>query len=340
MLARRVPFYYLLLATLVSGLTVYILLLRSVSLASGRNPAPTASTGENTNNCKTNVVRLGSYQYIKPVLYVDRECESEGLATIKESISSLIENEKVSGRISSASVYVKLLSRTEWTGVNIEGQYHPASLNKLPLLITYLRMAELYPGIMQTKFKYEKHNEELSNPYYISKQIVPGHTYTVKELLHCMIAYSDNDATALLLNHADMNIYGKLYTDLGLPKPDLYKSEMFVSPKEYSLFMRVLYSSSYLSGPFSEYAAELLTQCDFKEGLLKDMPQTVKVAHKFGEWNNGKVYELHESGIVYLNNNPYLITIMTKGADYKTLAKTISDISNMVYCNLAANKLG
>jgi hypothetical protein len=86
----------------------------------------------------------------------------------------------------------------------------------------------------------------------------------------------------------------------------------------------------------------LLIQSDFKEGLLKKLPPSVIAAHKFGECAYaivhapgekpyGTLNELHEAGFIYNNNDPYLITIMTKGPDRKYLSEIVGNISFLVY---------
>jgi len=67
--------------------------------------------------------------------------------------------------------------------------------------------------------------------------------------------------------------------------------------------------------------------------MVKDLPSNIAVAHKFGEWGNNKlnVHVLSESGIVYYNDKPYLLTVMTKGTNVKNLGPEISKISRMTY---------
>jgi beta-lactamase class A len=78
---------------------------------------------------------------------------------------------------------------------------------------------------------------------------------------------------------------------------------------------------------------KLLNECNFKDGLQKGLPAEVNVAHKFGEWGDTKsnIHELHETGIVYLNSNPYLVTIMTRGTNPKDLSLEIGKISRTIY---------
>ncbi len=61
---------------------------------------------------------------------------------------------------------------------------------------------------------------------------------------------------------------------------------------------------------------------------------TVPIAHKFGESGTPIEMQLHESAIVYLKNKPYLLTVMTKGKDNKTLSKLIGEISAVTYKNM------
>ena len=96
-----------------------------------------------------------------------------------------------------------------------------------------------------------------------------------------------------------------------------------------------MYRSTYLTKENSEFALSLLNQSDFSLGLLKGLPGNINVAHKFGEAGTKREPELHESGIVYLDYGPYLITIMTKGYKIDDLPPVISTISKMVYDDIS-----
>ena len=89
----------------------------------------------------------------------------------------------------------------------------------------------------------------------------------------------------------------------------------------------------------SEKALTLLSQTVYNNGLTTLLPQTIKIAHKFGEYG---VYEeekligaqLHDCGIVYATQNPYFICVMTQGYKIKDLEKVIQGISSLVYNHL------
>lgn len=127
-----------------------------------------------------------------------------------------------------------------------------------------------------------------------------------------------------------------IVTDLGIPRPADGSAQFTVDPKQYALFLRVLYNATYLDAQMSDYALTMLSQTDFNDGLRAGVPATVDVAHKFGEGQTPQdkidgVKELHDCGIVYDANNPYALCIMTKGTDFTAQSAAIRDVSARVY---------
>ncbi len=339
LLKKKIPLSYTLVFALAcSAVSFFILQKSSLSHASA-NEVVDSVTPTNV-SCNYTVARLKGYKYIKPLLNNAPECEAKSLESVKQEISTLIENEKQSGIITSASVYLKELSSDDWTAVNPGEGYLPGSLFKLPVMLTILRMAETDPALLNKKILYTTQSVVNVKQTYETKSIQSGQSYTVKELLTYMIAYSDNNATQLLNGIMKPEILIKVFSDLGLtpPKPNAADYLTYtISTHDYSIFMEALYNASYLTIPASEFATSLLAQCNFKDGLVKGLPDNVKIAHKFGEAGSQQLHQLHETGIVYLNNTAYLITVMTKGTDLQKLTQTISEISKITYARMNKN---
>jgi beta-lactamase class A len=151
-----------------------------------------------------------------------------------------------------------------------------------------------------------------------------------------MIAYSDNNATYLLNTNCNETAFMDIFTDLGLKRPSIHDTSYSITVKDYSVFMRVLYNATYLNKKNSDQALSLLTQSSFKMGIANKLPSDLVIARKFGEMKIENKRELHESGIIYCNKRPYLLTLMTKGYNPVHLAGIISQISESVYktfCN-------
>ena len=281
--------------------------------------------------CEFSVKRLTDLEFVKPILWVDHQCESEKLLETKVKITDLINRYKANNDINAASVYIRF-NGNDWTEINPDEKYEPGSLFKVPILITMLKMDEDHPGFLKKQLAFNKPFDTGKNVAFASKTIQLGHSYSVEELLTYMIKYSDNNATILLESAMDIKTLQRLFTDIGLQAPNAYSSKYLFTVKEYTLFMRTIFNAGYLTIKNSEYAAELLAQCNFKEGLAQGLPKTgIKFAHKFGESGNQFEKQLHESGVVYFKGGGYLITAMTKGKDNKKLSQLLSEISTIVY---------
>jgi len=345
MLSKKIPIYYSVLTAFLGAAIVFCVFKFTdwghnsaiASTFTSYRKSKISGVEEVAQHCNTKMVRLAGFNYINPLLYTDKECESPDMDNVKGELLNYIESEKAKGILSSASVYIRVFSKAAWTSINADEMYHPASLNKVPILITYLHMAENSNNLLEQKLFFKKHDTTLPVQYFTSKSLRPGQNYTIRELLHAMIAYSDNDATLLLLQHINLDYYNRTFTDLGLPKPSFEFDKFLISAKQYSLFFRILYNGTYLSDGASELGASLLAECNFKEGLLKKLPPGIKTAHKFGESGYNNTYELHESGIIYCGANTYLITVMTKGKNWKDLSQIISNISNIAYNKINTN---
>ncbi len=148
-----------------------------------------------------------------------------------------------------------------------------------------------------------------------------------------MIIYSDNNPSKLLAQNIKAPAFFRPYEELGLPLPTVENGEYYLRVKDYATFFRVLYNTSYLTREYSEKALRILAKSEFKDALVAGVPGNVIVAHKFGEriWEDTKEHQMHDCGIIYHPDAPYLLCVMTRGKSFDKLKKTIADISKLVY---------
>src|SRR5437016_109189 len=114
---------------------------------------------------------------------------------------------------------------------------------------------------MQDPFPADANVEETIKP---AQPIEKGKKYTVDELIRRMIVYSDNNATATLYNYIDHNSLKEVFSDLGIDFNESQTITDYLSPKQFGLFLRVLYNSTYLTDSMSEKALALMSQVDYK----------------------------------------------------------------------------
>ncbi len=331
MLSKKISLLYLLLAAIFGSLISITALKYFGSKSASASTLPVSAQEEE--NSYT-VSRLEGYKYVQPVYLAEPKLESKNFIGLKSAISDFVESMKGTGQLGYASVYLKDLSTNEWMDFNPGNTYHPGSLFKIITMITFLKMAETNLSILEKEVVYKGLNPPLQT--FNSKIIEPGNKYKIKDLIYYMVVYSDNHATMLLHDYVDVGLFEKTFTDLGLKKPDVHDNGYQLSAKDYSKFVNVLYDGAYLTIPASEFAISLLSESDFNKGMTKELPQGMKIAHKFGESGVPGSREMHECGIIYLNNKPYLLTIMTKGKDSQQLTEIISHISKLVYDQMAA----
>jgi beta-lactamase class A len=319
---------------------IFIVLLCALSAVSGYyfhkqttpNPLPFGSAKP---------IRSGEVGFINPLLEYDISASFFGpeIKSFGDDITKLANDLKSRGDVNEISVYYRSLKDGPWFGINENINYFPASLLKVPIMVAIYKDSETNPKILDKKITYDEGYAKTLGDFnkleYFkpTQEIEVGKTYTVEELIKRMIIYSDNNAKNLLvLNITDPKTYFKAYTDLGLVSPQDYNSNQdTLNVHEYATFYRILYNASYLNKELSNKALSLLAQSDFGFGIPKGVPKEIQVAHKFGERADENFKQLHDCGIVYYPDNPYILCVMTRGNSYDTLENAIETISKAVF---------
>jgi beta-lactamase class A len=278
-------------------------------------------------------VRLKSDRLIQPLLLSDVRNESTMYSTLKKDVVELIRDRMKEGKVKDVSVYTRDLRTGAWMSVNPDLKYNPSSILKVIILIAYLKKAEAEPGYLNQRAEYIGKDFKTPEQNIRSGGISDGGKYTYKELLEYMIVNSDNKANMLLNKNVDPEFANRVFTDLGFDAPDKNATNLAMTTSELSRFFRVLFNASYLNKENSEYALELLSKSEFKDGIRAGVPSDVITAHKFGEksYPGTNVQELHELGIVYNKNAPFLISIMTRGNSIDNQKDIIRDITEITY---------
>ena len=291
--------------------------------------------------CPPDFLRLNlgaDYRYISPLLLTEISCVSPEMDSLRMKVTQLINEKKKVGTIQQASVYLKTIKDGKWFEVNGNQFYNPGSLMKLAILLTYLREEEKNPGLLEKELLLSSKipgpgidQIRTSAPLELNKK------YTIKKLLEEMIVNSDNDATQLLNLNINRVGFTQVMADLGTRTTDIEDPNFEMTVLEYNRYFRVLYNASYLNRKNSEWALDLLTRANYKNAFMKGIPEGVTAAHKFGErpYENG--FNFHEAGVVYLKSNPYLLVVMTRGADNTKLPNVVAEISRLCYDEMSGS---
>lgn len=254
----------------------------------------------------------------------------------KRDIIKFLEKEKRAKNLEEYSFYVRDLNSGFWFGENESTSFFPASLFKLPLAIAVYAQVEDDPAFLKKQVVYSK--ELSSGDVETPTVLIVGKAYTVEQLVEIMLVQSDNAAKNTILSILNIKYLQEIFNIAHLTDPT--KTATYtVSTREYSLFLRVLYGSSFLNEQHSELLLKMLASSSFTTGLVSGVPKGVTVAHKYGifqqvETKKGesvRLQLLHDCGIVYHTERPYVVCVMTKGKDEKALSGIISEVSSILY---------
>ncbi len=255
-------------------------------------------------------------QFTNPLLECDiAEANFRELKPFKQKVFDSIKARLDSGEASHISVYFRDLNNGPWFGINEKEVFSPGSLLKVPFMMAAFKQVESDPDFLNQSVVYSGGNE--NDKMSIKPRIVMevGKSYALNDVIRRMIIYSDNDAKDLLLSKINGRTLTRTYEDLGIQGPTMDKTDDFINIKNYASFFRILFNASYLTKEFSEKALAILSEVDFRDGLVAGVPKNMPVAHKFGEREYLGKKQLHDCGIIYYPDHPYLLCVMNRGDD-------------------------
>lgn len=319
--------YFLLSITVLSLALNVFFAVKTVSASKKQTPEVVTEPGSKLSILRENEGK----KFIHPLLLAEMNSEATRFSPLKWELTKTVQEWEKQGSIASVSIYIKDLNTSDWMSMGGEAGYLPGSLMKVPIMIYYLRDEQEHPGVLKKEYLYEKPKNGFPSQEYRGDSIRPGRKYTVAELIRYMIEESDNNATYLLSIHIDQEEYRRMFLDLDIPPYEVQNNAYTITARQYSKFFRVLYNATYLDEQLSSYALKVLSGCNFREGMVKEIPKGITVAHKFGERGINYDMDFSESAIVYYNAQPYLLTIMTRGKDVKQQTELVSELSREIF---------
>src|SRR5213082_2040172 len=183
-------------------------------------------------------------------------------------------------------------------------------------------LVELYHQAQQGKLKltdmYTVRASDLVADSSIMNGLTPGVTkITLRDLATMMVAVSDNSAANVLIDSVGMENVNALLDSLGLQHTRLRRKMMdlkaagegrenIATPREMMALLEDLYHGKVLNKEFTNDFFKMLST--HKNSFIpRDLPEGLKIANKPGELEGVR----NDSGIVFVENRPYVICAMT-----------------------------
>lgn len=239
-----------------------------------------------------------------------------------------------SGKV--AVVWRDLISGEEFS---IAGKTRFVSASTIKLLI----MAELLDQIAAGRRSLSDHilltQAWVTGGDGILKELRPGHSFALEEILTLMIIVSDNTATNLLIDLLEMDAINEQAKKLGLRETQLGRKMMdteakrqgrenYICAEDMAKMLELIYRGTLVDEKMSRTALEILLRQQQTGRLQLYLPEETPVAHKCGDLDCLE----HDGGLILVEGHPYLLVVLTEqNQSNREGRETIGAISKMVY---------
>lgn len=238
---------------------------------------------------------------------VNQEHFFSTIEPLRQKFKAIVSDYEKDG--TSIGLYFEFLNTGANVSINQDERFWPASLSKMPTAMAVMKKVEKGDWKLSNELVlFEDDKDTRFGDLY--KQPV-GTRFTIEALLKAILIHSDNTAHKILVRNLSSDEYTDIFEALGME--DLFDQNYNITAKEYSRIFRSLYNASYLNRVHSQQLLTWLSETQFKGYLGSGLPSDVIFAHKIGEEDEEKVFL--DSGIVYIPNRPYLITVMVSDKD-------------------------
>ena len=222
------------------------------------------------------------------------------------------------------AVAVKHLTNGDSYFLEADQPMPTASLIKFPIMV------ETYFQASEEKFKMSDvltltKDEMVQGSGILTTHFSPGATFSIRDTVRLMIAFSDNTATNMVLDKIGIPSTNERMAKLGLKETRInakvFKgSSTSIDPartKKYGLgsttardmitLLELLYQDKLISPAISKEMREHLVKCDDKDKFPRFLPASVKVFHKTGSVSDART----DAGILEFPGGPVVICVLT-----------------------------
>lgn len=225
------------------------------------------------------------------------------------------------------------------TSVNATAQMPAASTIKIPVMVEVFK--QLVAGNFDLNRMVTLQQSDKDWGWGDLASAARGSRYSVSKLLTLMITESDNTATNMLIRLVGRRAINEEMTDLGLTQTALHDYIRSDGPIRYALrssasdMIKLLTAMAHnqLIDEWSSREMIAIMSGQHHNGLIPaPLPRGTMIAHKTGELHD----TLDDVGVVYLDNAPYAIAVMTTNLSTLDAGyEFIHGISKIAYHELA-----
>jgi len=264
-----------------------------------------------------------TYQIIKPVgesleEFIGFKPDLKDLAGLKNSINlSLTDLQGTYG------IYFYELDKQVNLGINDDQVYIAASVNKLPIMVSFYQQVE--KSKLREEDEYILEAADVQDYGSGQMRYQPwGTKYQYRELIELAGKLSDNTAAYVLENLVGKKTIQSSLNKLGMVNTSLDDNTTTV--KEMGDYLVKLYQNKLISAKNKEKIFTALTKTDFEDRITKGVPENIRVVHKIGN----EIQAYNDCGIIF-GPKPYILCVLTKEVAEAEALAVIPKISRLVW---------
>jgi beta-lactamase class A len=201
-----------------------------------------------------------------------------------------------------------------------------ASLIKLAVMVeTYQQAAEGMVKLSDTVMLYD--TDKVPGSGILTDHFSAGATFPLRDAVQLMIAFSDNTATNLVLDHIGIAATARRMEAWGFPNTKIHakvfrgsttsifpdRTKRFglgsTTAREMVELLARMHAGKLVSASACEAMLKHLKKCDDKDKFTRFLPAGTVVAHKTGSVDDVRT----DAGILYLKSGPVALCVLTAG---------------------------
>jgi beta-lactamase class A len=239
---------------------------------------------------------------------------------LKQELTNKIVNFK-----GEAGIVVKDLQFNWEISYNKDKLFPSASLVKMPI------MAACFLAAQEGKIRLDRpvvlRSSDKLPGSGILKDVRPGATFTVAELIGLMIYDSDNTAANILTGMVEIDYLNRVFGSLGLKHTNLSRRiadfnlrdrgiENYTTAQDIAWLLEQIYSRTLINRQISESCLQVLKLQRVNDRIPRYLPLDTTVAHKTGLERG----VCHDAGIILSRKGDFIICVLTKHENINAIA--------------------
>ena len=238
----------------------------------------------------------------------------------------------------SSAVQILDLSTNLSVGYNAGESMPAASTIKVPVMVEVFRQLEAGKFDLQRRVELLPRDKDYGSGELCDEPA--GSTYPVSELLAKMIDISDNTATNMLIRLVGLRSINRTMYNLGLERTHLtqdvrtsnysVRQSLRTSPADMVRLLSLMARRKLVDEWSSNQMISILEDDQINTLLPAALPDDVPIAHKTGSFFD----TLNDVGIVYADEAPYVIAVMTTHLPSLDIGRTfIRSLSKLTFAH-------